>query len=99
MVLLMLSPTFRWQDFDSWRPGQTSLYFPASRPLEQLHLEVQGLLVDSIAPRTHSVYQRAWQFFRWFNLRHGFSPDSHPSLDQLVQFIAFCPLTDTPQLQ
>ena len=62
--------------------------------MEQLQLEVQGLLADSVAPRTHSVYQRAWNFFRWFILRHGlnspnFHPNFHPSLHQLVQFIAF----------
>ena len=46
-------------------------------------------LIDSVAP-THSLYQRAWQFFQWFILRHGFnSTDPHPSLHQLVHFIAF----------
>ena len=58
--------------------------------MEHLQLEIRGLLADSVAPRTHSLYQRAWQFFRWFNLRHGlFAENSHPTLHQLVQFIAF----------
>ena len=58
--------------------------------MEHLQLEIRGLLVDSVAPRTHSLYQRAWQFFRWFMLRHGLlGDDSHPTLHQLVHFIAF----------
>ena len=41
-------------------------------------------------PRTHSLYQHAWQFFRWLILRQGLlAEDSRQTLHQLVQFIAF----------
>ena len=58
--------------------------------MDQLQLEVHSLLLNSVAPRTHFVYQCAWQFFRWFILRHDFlATSSFPSLQQLVHFIAF----------
>ena len=57
--------------------------------MEQLQLEVHDLLNDSVAPRTHSVYQCAWQLFRWFIFRHDVLISSGPTLQQLVHFIAF----------
>ena len=57
--------------------------------MELLQLEVQGLLQDALAPRTSLSYQRAWHLFRLFSSRHGFDADQCPTLQQLVQFIAF----------
>ena len=57
--------------------------------MERLQLEVQELLQHSLAPRTHSLYRRAWNLYQEFCTLHGFGDPLFSSLQSLVQFIAF----------
>ncbi|XP_071503767.1 uncharacterized protein [Diadema antillarum] len=65
---------------------------PATPAVGELVLERERLLSQSRAASTHSTYTQAWESFQSFRSAYHFSLSANPTLEQIVQFIAYLSL-------